>query len=110
MISSTRLRNSGRNVFFRSDMTMLRISASVRPASAPVCWAKPRLRRLSVMAFAPTFEVMTTTALEIHLAPERVRELPVLHHLQQETKTSSCAFSISSKSTTAYWACAALLP
>ena len=83
-------------------MTMLRISASVRPASAPVCWAKPRLRRLSVMAFAPTFEVMTTTALrKFTLRPSESVSCPSSITCSRRLKTSSCAFSISSKSTTA---------
>ena len=84
-------------------MTMLRISASVRPAPSLVCCVKPRLRRLSVMAFAPTFEVMTTTALrKFTFRPSESVSWPSSMTCSRRLNTSSCAFSISSNSTTEY--------
>ena len=52
------------------------------------------------MAFAPTFEVMTMTVL-LKSTRRPVESVgAVVHYLQSMLHTSSCAFSISSNSTT----------
>ena len=59
MVSSTRFKNSGRKVCLSSAMTASFTAES--PSRAP--GEKPSAGRFSVMALAPTFEVMTTMVL-----------------------------------------------
>ena len=102
MVSSSRLRNSGRNTFFRSSRTAAlsssrgRVSPSFRSAAE-----KPSLEPLAVMRAAPTLEVSTTTAfLKSALRPWASVTTPSSMIWSRMPHTSGWAFSISSKSTT----------
>ena len=82
-------------------MTMVRISASERPGSARCSPEKPSGPRPSVIARAPVFEVITITVLRKSVSrPSESVSRPSSITCSRRLNTSSCAFSISSKSTT----------
>ena len=98
MISSMRLRNSGRNSFFISDMTRDLISLSDRPL--PSLAEKPSVV-VCAMSRAPTFDVMMMTVLrKSTVRPWASVRRPSSRICRRMLNTSGCAFSISSKSTT----------
>ena len=98
-ISSTRLRNSGRNRRLSSPIARLLISLSESwPDPAP----KPIVPGLAISR-APTLDVMMMTVLEKStLRPWPSVSLPSSRIWSSRLKTSGWAFSISSKSTTEY--------
>ena len=98
-VESMRLRNSGLKVARSSAMTVSFTRA--KPPSLSSACAKPSFAALDVMAFAPTFEVMTSTVLRKSTRrPCASVSTPSSKICSSRFHTSSCAFSISSKSTT----------
>ena len=102
IVSSTRFRNSGRNVRLSSAVTALFTAAKRASAFSCACGAKPSGVPAAVMLFAPMFDVMMTAVLrKSTLRPCASVTTPSSKICSRIFHTSSCAFSISSKSTTA---------
>ena len=96
MISSMRLRNSGRMVFFSRSSTSAFVSATTRSRFSSVSFSK-----LSRMSDEPMLLViMMIVFLKFTVRPLLSVRRPSSSTCSSTLKTSGCAFSISSKRTT----------
>ena len=103
IVSSTRFKNSGRNVRRSSAITAAFTAANCASALFCSSGAKPSGVPAAVMLFAPMFDVMMTAVLrKSTLRPCASVTTPSSKICSRMFHTSSCAFSISSKSTTEY--------
>ena len=97
MMSSMRFRNSGRNVLRSASSRRVRVASL---AEFLVCTEKP-MGPTSRMLVEPTLEVITITVfLKLTVRPWPSVRRPSSRICSIELKTSGCAFSISSNSTT----------